>query len=497
MESAQSCYANRMIHPGSQQMFIGPFAVDGTGNIRTIEALLNTERLGAMALDVKDPDNYILMVSMDGPLYRVNVETLDTVQIFDLKVTLGMKEQPHFKAAWTVGGLFYVGANTWDEADYVEQVRANTALHCIALPYGPRHGTRHANTYYTFPPSCPSYTFLPSCPSYTFLPSCPSYTFLPSCPSYPSDYTLSSPSTQPGAHHGGRFASWDGGSTNDSWTIISTDSTVEIASRFNFGKVIFVLQLDDASVILRVKDLGDDKTESYDKDWQIYRLPRATSTQNHLWSCEWPRIREVITERYLMNGYGLLYELSSLGYDGAVWGVKPISQTLRIIPDWTQFAGFLVLGSNQNSPIFDNNIVTGQASSGLLFTYEDALWQFGKPQGWGGPWRYDIIKAGQASDPYLMTGFDKKMGHFRCDAIQGGLSQPGDEEQQAEDVTFTLQVDFLGQAGHLGTPWNDYIDITVPTGGYAFHNFPSGFSAHWVRVVSNSACNATAWFTYT
>lgn len=120
-----------MIHPGTNQMVIGPFVVSDTGAIRTIEPLLNKVRLGAMALDIKDPDESVLMVSMDGPLFRVNMNTLETVQIFDLATTLGMKEQPHFKAAWTVNGVFYVGANTWDEADFVEQVR----LIVYAIPF--------------------------------------------------------------------------------------------------------------------------------------------------------------------------------------------------------------------------------------------------------------------------------------------------------------------------------------------------------------------------
>lgn len=38
-----------------------------------------------------------------------------------------------------------------------------------------------------------------------------------------------------------------------------------------------------------------------------------------------------------------------------------------MIPDLAPFRGFLVLGSNQVSSIFDNNLVTGQAQSGLWF----------------------------------------------------------------------------------------------------------------------------------
>ena len=61
------------------------------------------------------------------------------------------------------------------------------------------------------------------------------------------------------------------------------------------------------------------------------------------------------------------------------------------------------------SSIFDNNYMTGQSQSGLWFGKTDDLWTFGKPQGWGGVWRRDNITAGEPSDPYLLTGFDKKV----------------------------------------------------------------------------------------
>lgn len=43
-------------------------------------------------------------------------------------------------------------------------------------------------------------------------------------------------------------------------------------------------------------------------------------------------------------------------------GVRPVSQHLRMIPDFCSFRGALVLGGNQVSSIFDNNLVTGQVT---------------------------------------------------------------------------------------------------------------------------------------
>jgi len=38
----------------------------------------------------------------------------------------------------------------------------------------------------------------------------------------------------------------------------------------------------------------------------------------------------------------------------------------------------------------------------------DDLWQFGKPRGVGGPWKDTAVTTDKPSDPYLMTGYDKK-----------------------------------------------------------------------------------------
>jgi len=92
-----------------------------------------------------------------------------------------------------------------------------------------------------------------------------------------------------------------------------------------------------------------------------------------------------------------------------------------------------------------------------------------------------------------MTGFTNKVLHLRAEA-QG--SAP------VANITIEVQVDFTGAAGHRGDnmfmePWSTLTAVSVPVGGYAFYIFPTGFSAHWVRVVASADCNCTAQFTYT
>lgn len=157
--------------------------------------------------------------------------------------------------------------------------------------------------------------------------------------------------------------------------------------------------------------------------------------------------------------------------DGGVWGIRPICSHLRIIPDFCHWRGLFVMASDQ----IDHD--QGQPQSGLWFGNIDDLWRLGKPAGWGGPWWQTPLKAGDVSDPFLMTGFDKKVVH---------LANDGDEK-----VNFRIEVDFLGN----GT-WKHYDTLTVFAKGYVHHEFPDGFSAHWVRVGVDSDCTATVYFMY-
>ncbi|MBX7105747.1 MAG: hypothetical protein K1X57_16815 [Gemmataceae bacterium] len=267
-----------------------------------------------------------------------------------------------------------------------------------------------------------------------------------------------------GKRAGGRLAEWDG----TTWKVLEDNPFIEVSGKQNpvaggrYGNTLFAVGWDRASVILRVL---------HDGQWTRYRLPKGGQSWDHTWNTEWMRIREVQTERYLMDAFGIFYELPPMVYGGRVWGIKPICNHLRICPDMCYWRGLFVLAGDQT----DNAV--GQPQSGLWFGSIDDLWRWGKPGGWGAVWMDQNVEAHAVSDPFLMTGFDKKVIHLRHTAKQ--------------EVTFTVQVDFLGTG-----QWVKYKDIRVDADGYAHHEFPDGFAAHWVRVVAGSACQATVSFHY-
>lgn len=82
------------------------------------------------------------------------------------------------------------------------------------------------------------------------------------------------------------------------------------------------------------------------------------------------------------------------------------------------------------------------------------------------------IEAGAPSDPYLMTGYDRKSVRL--------------SHQSSQSVTFTLQIDITGTG-----LWVNYRTFKAPPGEVVSHDSPAGFSARWIRAVSDQDVIAT------
>lgn len=396
-KSVVGTYANRMIHNPTDQLLMGPYAIDTLGQVRVLEGL-KEHRLAATMTHLETPERAVYYLTMEGRLLEANVRpgepaAVDT--LFNLNDELNLPEgvPPHFKSGFTAQGRVLVANNTYHEPEAT--------------------GRRQA----------------------------------------------------------GRLASWDG---SGAWTILEREPFVEVAGYKGGGSgrithAVYALGWDRASVLLKVLKEGT---------WSTYRLPKASHTWDHAWTTEWMRIREVESERLLMDAHGMFYELPRHVYGGSVWGLQPIARHLRIVPDFTAWRGFLVMAGNQTSVVGGNQVQGGQPQSGLWLGKTDDLWQWGEPKGWGGPWRQTDVEAGEPSDPYLMTGFDDKSLHLTHEAD--------------ETVSFTVGVDVLGDGS-----WRTYQTISVSPGEYVHHEFSEGFGAHWVRLRSTvDAEGVTAHFIY-
>lgn len=383
-------YSNRFVHAPSSQLILGPHVIDTNHQVRTVESLTEV-RLCGTAKHLKDPENFVYMLGMEGELFELNVRTLETQFIYDLTQELDTPGESHchFKDCYTNKHKLVIVNNDYSEPDFL------------------------------------------------------------------------------GERKSGTLAEFDG----ETWTVLEHKPFTAVNGLGFFGNTTFATGWDRASAIMKVY------TEA-DQTWRTYRLPKASHCWDHKWQTEWPRIRAVEHERLLMDHHGMWYELSPWAYGNQIWGVRPISTHLWVHGDFCSWKGMLVIGADNASFEGGANCQCAEPQSGIWMGRTDDLWKLGKPKGWGGPWWENDVVADSPSDPYLMTGFDKKVLHLSHDA--------------ATPVTFKIEVDYMGNA-----KWKSYVKIEVPADGYVPHVFPDGFSAHWARVTASADCRATAQFHYT
>ena len=228
-----------------------------------------------------------------------------------------------------------------------------------------------------------------------------------------------------------------------------------------------VLTFDRASAIY-VDDNG--------KRWRLPRGSDAFDSQSYLGSER--ADREVVTERDLFNCHGIFYELPARNAGGFA-KIRPICTHNRRIKDYCSYRGLLIVsGIAEDAPENNPHIIRSEDGKVALWAgVVDDLWKFGKPVGTGGPWLNSQVKAGVASDPFLMTGFDTK---------SVALSH-----QSEAPIEITLQVDIDG----TGT-WANYKSFTVPPNETVAERFPREFAAYWIRAVCDRDTTASVSFTY-
>ena len=188
--------------------------------------------------------------------------------------------------------------------------------------------------------------------------------------------------------------------------------------------------------------------------------------------------REVVTERNLLNVDGTFYELPA-NNAGGMSGLRPISTHNRRITEFASYRGLMIMtgikatGNGDNSHIIRSEDGKAAVWAGSI----DDLWAFGKPRGNGGPWLDTEVGKDIPSDPYLLTGYDRK---------SLALSH-----KSVSPVEFRIEVDLSGMG-----MWVTYGTFTVAPGKTTGHVFPDGYSAYWLRVVPSADCTASAQLIY-
>lgn len=240
---------------------------------------------------------------------------------------------------------------------------------------------------------------------------------------------------------------------NDKIELSQQEATKGLFDGVEQPKGIFTV--DDASVVIK-------------EEGKTYRLPKNDNYK------EFGRIcREVATERDLFNLHGTFYELPARNAQGFA-KIRPIATHNLQIEDYGSQFGLLFM-TGLNSATGDRLIQAADGKTAVWTGVIDDLWKLGKPRGKGGPWKNSMVEAKQASDPYLMTAYDKKLVELQSSV--------------ANAITLEVDIDGTGL-------WVPFKSFALEPGKALQYNFPEGFSAYWVRAVSANSAKVSVEFTY-
>lgn len=213
-----------------------------------------------------------------------------------------------------------------------------------------------------------------------------------------------------------------------------------------------------------------------DDEGKRFRLPRNSSYEDPD-----PRIhgrfcREVVTERDLFNCFGTFYELPARNAAGFN-RVRPVSSHNLDIRDFCSYRGLLVLsGVNLENAGENRHIIqSDDGKTGLWVGAIDDLWKLGKPVGVGGPWKDSRVTPKQPSDPFLMTGYDRKTLTL----------------ESSESCRITAEVDISGMGD-----WHSYMTFDISKSAAIRYQFPNAFEAYWIRFQSDTEAILTAQLEY-
>ena len=254
---------------------------------------------------------------------------------------------------------------------------------------------------------------------------------------------------------------------NESMQIQKDESDIEWSRMQQGGGIPSregILEVDNSSVIY-IDDRG-----------RRFRLPH---NPNFLSSppLGYGRVcREVVTERDLFNCHGTFFELPAVNAGGFA-KIRPISTHNLQINDYCSYRGLLVLsGVNLDEAGGNRHILKSDDGKVALWVGAiDDLWELGKPVGIGGVWMDTEVAAHTYSDPYLMTGYDKKSLMLKS----------------SKSTTITVEVDISGEGD-----WCRFKTFKVKDAEVVDYIFPSAFQAYWIRFATQDDTIASAQLTY-
>ena len=355
-ESIGGTPANRMIHQESQQLFIGPYAIDSNRNVKAIPYEKMQGRLTGNARHLIDPAGKIYFASMEEGFYEVDVHTKEPT-------------------------ILYNDGNN---------ANANSAIH-NATDVNPENATiagAHGKGLYSGQGVL--------------------------------IYSNNGEATEEALHkfdvEAGALAEWNG----KEWKVARRNQFVEVTGPGGiYGNQhpetdpIWATGWDHKSLLLGVRNMATGW------DFYRLPKASHSYDGAHGWNTEWPRIRDIGTAKtpdYLMTMHGMFWRFPKAFTAKNSLGVRPRSSYLKVIGDFARWNDQLVFGCDDSAQKeFLNKRKQkggiegpGQSNSNLWFTSMDKPDQLGATTASGAVWLSESIVANQPSEPFLFAGWSHR-----------------------------------------------------------------------------------------
>ena len=349
-ESIGGTPANRMIHKESNQLFIGPYAIDSNRNVRTISWKDMPGRMTGNARHLTDPAGKIYYATMEEGFYEVDVKTLQPKMLYeDINVTKKKTKdtEGNFKGTLLPGAHgkgFYSGQRV--------MVYSNNGE--------------------------------------------------------PSPEALTKFDIKSGV-----LAEWDGKEwkviRRSQFTEVSGPGGI-YGNQHPETDPIWTNGWDFKSLLIGVRDGGKwsfyrlpkashsyDGAHGWNTEWPRIRDIGAPGKPD-----------------YMMTMHGMFWHFPATFTSGNSAGIRPRSAYLKVIGDFARWNNQLVFGCDDaaKSEFLNKRKAKGdiegpgQSNSNLWFTSPEKPDQLGPKTAEGAVWISETVKAGEVSEPFLFAGWE-------------------------------------------------------------------------------------------
>ncbi len=361
-ESIGGTPANRMIHRESNQLFIGPYAIDKDQNVRVIPYNEMPGRHTGNARHLFDPVNKIYYGTMEEGFYEVDVNTLQPTLLYEDRNVTSKKEKDesanirsallygvHGKGLYSGQGVLVYSNNGESGQKALEQFDIESGS--LSEWDGKEWKLVRRNQFVEI--------------------------------------------TGPGGIYGNKTPE-----TDPLWTTGWDHKSVLVGVR-NHEKGWRFFRLPKASH-------SYDGAHGWNTEWPRIRNVGTEDAPD-----------------YLMTMHGMFWRFPpSFSYSDHA-GIRPRSAYLKITGDYTRWRDQLVFGCDdfaKNEFLNKRKVKgdiggAGQSNSNLWFTSLESPDHFGPTTAEGGVWLKDKVEKGEVSEPFLFSGWDT-----RSVWIQNGVS---------------------------------------------------------------------------